>query len=287
MDLPFQVPPGLTLETDVSAGDWIDERLSRIDRRSGVHVSEIIPTGFESYARIFHPAYRAPDDARVRWAQIAQERGRVVHPEMQFFHVVGRLDTDSIDGIDPPRDGCLPQEEIAALADTLEPFTQTPETSWFCLWEGYGIYGGGVSLSWYDGEDPRAIRARERAELERADLIAEQLARIPLVKVHPDPSGGALRAYFLFRGAIAVAPTLAFNGTYQSPNLWWPQDRSWCVATEIDGNSTYVGGSARCVEAVLADERLEALPSSVDHRFDWWSDRVNPRPAGMSPGWDG
>ena len=39
-----------------------------------------------------------------------------------------------------------------------------------------------------------------------------------------------------------------------------------------------LGGSARCIEAILSDQRLEALPSSTDLRFDLWSDRVNPRP---------
>ena len=46
-----------------------------------------------------------------------------------------------------------------------------------------------------------------------------------------------------------------------APNLWWPADRSWCVATEIDLAWTYVGGPAGLIEAVLGDERIEALPA--------------------------
>ena len=94
-----------------------------------------------------------------------------------------------------------------------------------------------------------------------------------------------MRSYFVFRGSIDAASGLEFNGSSQAPNLWWPDDRAWCVATEIDGYSTYVGGSARCVEVVLVDQRLEALPSSTDLRFDLWSDRVNPRPPGMRERW--
>jgi hypothetical protein len=29
------------------------------------------------------------------------------------------------------------------------------------------------------------------------------------------------------------------------PNPWWPEDRAWCVATEIDLPYTYVGGPLR------------------------------------------
>jgi hypothetical protein len=99
-----------------------------------------------------------------------------------------------------------------------------------------------------------------------------------------DPSlarGRALRSYFVFCGAIESATELEFNGWSQAPNLWWPDDRSWCVATEVDGYSTYVGGSAGCVEAIQDDQRLEALPSSTSFQFDLWSERVDPRPPGM------
>jgi hypothetical protein len=61
----------------------------------------------------------------------------------------------------------------------------------------------------------------------------------------------------------------------QSPNLLWPVDPSWCVATEIDFDSTLVGGSARLIEAVLADPRLEALPVRPDDSLQADADTVN------------
>ena len=51
-----------------------------------------------------------------------------------------------------------------------------------------------------------------------------------------------------------------------SPNLWWPDDRAWCVATEIDLAWTYVGGSAALIDDVLASAALEAQPVSPDHK---------------------
>ena len=54
----------------------------------------------------------------------------------------------------------------------------------------------------------------------------------------------------------------------QSPSMWWPADRAWFVATEIDGYSTYVGATAACVEAVLADPALGALTVTIDTGMD-------------------
>jgi hypothetical protein len=63
-----------------------------------------------------------------------------------------------------------------------------------------------------------------------------------------------------------------------SASLWWPDDRTWCVATDIDLQSTYVGGSAACIGAVLGDDRLESFAVSIDHTVDWRSDTLNPTP---------
>jgi hypothetical protein len=41
--------------------------------------------------------------------------------------------------------------------------------------------------------------------------------------------------------------------------MWWPADRAWFVATEVDGFSSYVGGSQTAIDAVLASPELEAI----------------------------
>ena len=61
----------------------------------------------------------------------------------------------------------------------------------------------------------------------------------------------------IYRGSIDQAE--AFCNVEQSPNLWWPDDRAWCVATEIDFSSTYLGGSDAVIEKLLHDERVEAI----------------------------
>jgi hypothetical protein len=49
-----------------------------------------------------------------------------------------------------------------------------------------------------------------------------------------------------------------------SPNLWWPDDRAWCVASEIDLAWTYVGGTEALINDILANSQLEAQLASPD-----------------------
>ena len=66
---------------------------------------------------------------------------------------------------------------------------------------------------------------------------------------------------------LAALPSLTDSQDDHSPNLWWPDDRAWCVATEIDLAWTYVGGSAALISDVLASPRLEAQPASPNDNY--------------------
>jgi hypothetical protein len=279
MDLPFELAPGVEVALDVSPASWVDDRLLPTGRSAGVRVGGVIPTGFEAYARIFHPAHQEPSFEPITWSEIARRTGTVVHPEMQLEYIVGVADIHAA-GFSEPDEGRCPPFIVEALVEIL--VASTPgDGCWFAIWDGYGSLGPGLAVIRSFGDDRTAARAHERAERARRRRAAEQLAAIPRFSIHPSPAGAALRDYILLHGPIEVASRLEFNGSYQSPNLWWPDDRSWCVATEVDGFSTYVGGSRLCIDAVLADARLEALPSDPQHRFDGDSDRVNPRPPGL------
>jgi hypothetical protein len=86
------------------------------------------------------------------------------------------------------------------------------------------------------------------------------------------------REFRLFAG-----PLEALEGLYDelevSPNLWWPDDRTWCVGTDIDLMTTYVGASIACVAALAEDEGLEVLAVSDDQSVTWEADTINPQPA--------
>lgn len=76
------------------------------------------------------------------------------------------------------------------------------------------------------------------------------------------------RNYALFVGPLAGLQSLMDAQDEHSPNLWWPDDRAWCVATEIDLAWTYVGGSAALISDVLASPRLEAQPASTADNYE-------------------
>lgn len=74
------------------------------------------------------------------------------------------------------------------------------------------------------------------------------------------------RDYVLLEGPLsrAVNAVATDYRDPQTPNLWWPADHSWCVASEIDLPWTYVGGTSELISRLLDDERIEVLPAKPD-----------------------
>jgi hypothetical protein len=50
--------------------------------------------------------------------------------------------------------------------------------------------------------------------------------------------------------------------------MWWPADRAWFVATEVDGFSSYVGGTQGAIDSVLASPELEAIAVTAHTPID-------------------
>jgi hypothetical protein len=214
---------------DTEPASWIAERLHPFAQDVGA----IIPTGFEAYARVFHPAYRRMPDGTltpVRWQDIAAANGRSIKEEM------GRMDISTLpaefssDGKrlwdDQPRTGRMPFEIASRFVALLGRHTSTPESCWFAPWRGFG---------W--------LRVPER------DAAKFSLPNRDMVLLH-----GRLED---------VLQTLEeVDWIYLAPSLWWPEDRAWFVATEIDFNWSYVGGTRDCIQSILDDPHLEALPTN-------------------------
>jgi hypothetical protein len=84
---------------------------------------------------------------------------------------------------------------------------------------------------------------------------------------------------WLVRGPLDLAAAnLADEPGEQSATLWWPRDRAWCVATDPDLVSTYVGGSAACIGDLLAASGVEAAPAGPFQSVTGDADRINPPP---------
>jgi hypothetical protein len=142
----------------MTPASWLASQLRPFLTATG----SVIPAGFESYARIFYPV--EPDrlgDRRQRWAGIAAETGRIVHPEMQFHGIgrsIGLARTGRLRPGEAPL-GSLPIPERRALVEVLRPATTTPLRCRFCLWDGHG----GVD----DGGVDERVRLPDAGRLER------------------------------------------------------------------------------------------------------------------------
>ena len=227
---------GFRWQRDVSPAAWIGPRLHPFAQDIG----SVIPQGFAAYARLFHPV-EIDGSRRERWTAVAARNRRIVHSEMQFHMIAApRGQTPSVDYNrgNQPRMGTLHVEQRRILVDHLRSATTTPDLCWFAIWEGFGgIDDGGV---------------RERVELPKRNYLLYSSTTDRALESPMDP--------------------FPFD---QSPNLWWPEDRAWFVATEIDFDSTFVGGDDRLIAALVTDMRLEALPIALSARADAAADRVN------------
>jgi hypothetical protein len=239
---------GLPVETDISCGIWI----SRARRRGEPGtVAALLPGTFAAFARVFHPAvrYAGDDDVEVSWAEVAAFNGTTAHPLMQWHTITGSWDAQPSEHQselwdDGPAEGHLPVAVAARLAGVLARHTTLPSDCIFGRWDGFG----------YDLPDP--------------DVPPRLLLR-------------GNHDVVLVRGAVTDAVrNLAPEPHEQSANLWWPADQAWCVATDLDLTSTYVGGTAACIDDLLRTPGLEALPVRPEDPVSLAADTVNPLPPG-------
>lgn len=224
---PFE---GVVPSTEVDSARWLVDRLHGFAE----NVGSIVPEGFESYVRVMH-----------RVAEGATDRCG----------------------------GGLLAEDATALADLLSAWTSTPDSCWFCLWDGYGhLTGSWATLHWW-GDRP-GIRARLRRWAAMRRLQVHEARERRAIARWLEGCGRVQapeRTYLLFRGPVSAAtaiggavdprvssgaPNRSPTGPLDGPNLWWPDDRAWVVASEIDLEWTYIGGPAGLIDVLLTDQRF-------------------------------
>lgn len=229
------------------AGAWIEPGLGG----DFGAVSLQVPKVFESYARIFHPAQDREGNAYT-WAEVARRLGRVAHREMQWHQLVGSSDSSNFSGSkwdgNSPLLGEMPVDDVGRLRDVLAAQTDDPAHCFFGFcWINHSYY----------------LRT----------LPSEEIAK-PQLKL---PFG---RDHLVFAGPLDAVDVL--GGTErvwrESPSLIWPADRSWLVASEVDFDSTLVGGSRELVEALVAASGLEVYEVEPGTSLASFSDKLNPVP---------
>jgi hypothetical protein len=123
------------------------------------------------------------------------------------------------------------------IASIGERHTSSPDRAWFAVWEGHGF-------------DSSATRAALR-EVPRFDL----------------PN----RAYYLLAGPVAAATRLQDPGSlldWRNPDLFWPDDRRWFVATDVDFWSLYVGGDHDFVTDLARDVPTPTEVVTLDRQLE-------------------
>ncbi|MEU7905373.1 hypothetical protein [Actinoplanes sp. NPDC049118] len=232
----------LARDDDVAAASWIKPRLIGTFGAVTRHV----PEGYAAYVRVCHPVEDAAGQ-QVTWSTVAAATGRQAHPTMQWHALVGSADHFNMAGSlwsgNNPDRGELAPPTLATLCENLAQHTSTPGSCYFCLWDGYG---------WLPDTAP--------AQLHHGD-----------------------RDYILLAGPLHAALQLGDHPRSdwfipQSPNLFWPADRAWCVATEIDFDSTLIGGTAELARQLLNDPALDAWPVDPDDSLAADADLLNPVP---------
>jgi hypothetical protein len=199
--------------------------------------STLGPAGFEAYVRVLHP-----------WIPGEEGEDRV--------------------------EGHLPEDELGALVDVLARHTDKPDECFHALWDGYGDLVGGEAagfLTFAAGPTEwfGRIFTKPKSPPPPPPAFAPEVMDGPRLAVDG-------RDHLLFTGPLADAGRwgAASYGhgiprDINSPNLLWPADHAWCVATDIDTTWTGVGGSSALADDLLADDRIEVVRTqhqSREHR---------------------
>jgi hypothetical protein len=224
VELP--VPPQFRFEPDVSSADWFAKALKPWGK-DRIRLRSFLPDTFEAYARF--PNHLQHD-----------------------------------------MEGGIQDHRLEELVRVLKAFTRTSDRCWLAAWVGWGSWGPGSSaVLTAVHEPPRRKRSRRKRiyrwqlggrmrDVQRAAAETQRkLNALPKLRTQA-------REYFLFTARVGDVSSFAISGFPQTPNIWWPDDRAWCVATEVDGYDSYVGGSNACIEAVLSSELLRAGPMAPD-----------------------
>jgi hypothetical protein len=211
-------------------------------------VLSLVPGGFEAYARIFHPAVPGgffenlrPGQIPITWGEVAALTGTTAHRAMQWPSLIGTYRSENSFPDVEPGTGSLPLPVAEVLVEILKVHTNASQHCCFASWEGYG------ALSDF-------IRTGPKFELPN-------------------------RRYHLLSGPIeSLLESVKDPPIYWSSNLWWPEDQAWCVATEVDLQSTYIGCDRSCIIRLLEDDRLEVYEVEPSDGVTWSEDNVNPGP---------
>lgn len=254
-----------TFQTAASAqpADFIVNNLKDF----GPKVDSIVPGIYEAYARIFHPAWQVDRKTRLplRWSEVAKRTNRVAHKQMRWHQIRGeepvihdytKLKPEAT-WLEAPEEGNLPVDIAKELWQILVKHT-APQSCYFAIWEGFGCLPKIVFNA------PRFVTPGREYRLFQGSI---EMIEHTFCSNDVDNALGSSRIFIVSASkkstqaeideAFARFDFSDLPTSRQSANFWWPEDEAWCVATEIDSDSTLIDGSKETIEAILVNQALE------------------------------
>jgi hypothetical protein len=217
-------------------------------------VSQLVPKIFDAYARVFRPA-SDEDRNPVTWAEVAARLGRVAHREMQFDQIAGIPDTFAQEGPiwpgETPETGEMEAADMDRLCAILAAHIADPDDCFigYC-WIDHSRELEKLPPELRTGSDLHLPYGRDHA------VFAGPLSSIPRFRWSEDEAWG--------------------DHARVSPNLVWPADLSWFVVSEVDFDSTLVGGGRELIDALVAAPGLEVYEVEPDTSLAAFADKLNP-----------
>lgn len=235
------------------------------------------------------------------WEQTAESFGTTMHAGAQYARLVrsGVGASGSVVAQDGwrylgPLTGSLAAPSYAALSTVLARHTASPRAGIAAVWSGWG---GLTSAAGYVLLTPGAVdqRNRDHAGTDRrideppgreadpgpgSGLLSQEIATGSTLEILP----GTGREYVLFEAGARDFADPAWPGRApwvqeplwaQSPAMLWPEDHAWLLATEIDFDSTLVGGSSALIRSLLATSGLEVHAITLAADLSWDGDQPN------------
>jgi hypothetical protein len=240
--VPMSEPAEISWTTDMGVADWIRPRISP----APLEVGWVVPTAFESYARVLHPAWQYDQTGErrtaVRWHTISEWSGLELG-HLSQFHSVAMPQREGLPTppfSDEPGLGTLDEASAHRLTEILRRWTSTPDECWFGLTDGY---------PW----------PHEDGNYRSPDPVPAKIRSGPTLG-WPNTS----ERYLLYRGNIEAALLCSLVAKDHFPNLWWPEDRRWFVTTNEYLSWTYVGGPSSLIEELVNDSEIEVLRAESD-----------------------
>jgi hypothetical protein len=200
------------------------------------------------------------------------------HCEMQWHALLGLSDPSELQGScepdtvigskwaghDPPI-GAMDIQTLDALCRIFVSYTEDPSSCYF----GLCTIQGWLEAFSADELKPLLSLPWERDHV----VVASPLSGVDQIFRKP----AAVQMSFVSKqdDDVVSIPSPADLKWREAPNLIWPANRTWLVASEVDFDSTLVGGSAELIEAIIKSPDLEAWQVQPTDSLAADADKIN------------